>query len=102
VLAGTASPDAVAARGLGGRSDIDTSSIRALALLKQGKSKEAAAVFRGMSLRSDNITLRQKAVVVCVLAANSRPDQAELMGATLDASLLTTQEVEMIEQYLGR
>ena len=41
-------------------------------------------------------------MVVCVLAAKDEPEQAELMGATLDASLLTTQEVEMIEQYLGR
>ncbi|MBJ7259506.1 MAG: hypothetical protein JHD33_08195 [Chthoniobacterales bacterium] len=102
LVVGTASADAVAARGLGGRSDIDTCSIRALALLKQGKSKEAAAVFRGMSLRSDNITPRQKAVVVCLLAANGTPDQAELMGATLDAALLTTQEVAMVEKYLGR
>jgi hypothetical protein len=53
-------------------------------------------------LRSDTITPRQKAVVVCVLAAKGEPDQAELLGATLDASLLTSQEVEMIEQYLGR
>ncbi|MEY3481035.1 MAG: hypothetical protein RIQ71_1810 [Verrucomicrobiota bacterium] len=102
LVAGTASPDAVAARGLGARNDMDTCSIRALALLKQGKSNEAAAVFRGLSLRSDTITPRQKAVVVCVLAAKGEPEQAELMGATLDASLLTTQEVEMIEQYLGR
>jgi hypothetical protein len=66
-------------------------------VLKQGKSKEAAAVFRGMTLRSDHITPRKKAVVFCVLAANSGPDQAELVGATLDAALLTTEEVEMVE-----
>ena len=71
-------------------------------VLKQGKSKEAAAVFRGMTLRSDHITPRKKAVVFCVLAANSRPDQAELVGATLDAALLTTEEVEMVENYLDR
>jgi hypothetical protein len=41
-------------------------------------------------------------VVFCVLAANSRPDQAELVGATLDAALLTTEEVEMVENYLDR
>jgi hypothetical protein len=71
-------------------------------VLKQGKSKEAAAVFRGMTLRSDHITPRKKAVVICVLAANSRPDQAELVGAMLDAALLTTEEVEMVENYLDR
>jgi len=60
-------------------------------VLNQVKSKEAAAVFRGMALRSDQITPRQKAVVVCVLAANNKPGQAELMGATLDTALLTTQ-----------
>jgi len=102
LVAGTASPEVVAARTLGGSGDIDTRSIRALALLQQGKDKEAAAVFRGMSVRSDNITPRQKAVVVSVLAANGTPDQAELLGATLDATLLTKQEVKMVEQYLGR
>jgi hypothetical protein len=102
LVAGTASPTEVAARGLAAEGDADTRAVRALALLKQGKSNEAAAVFRGMSLRSDAITPRQKAVVVCVLAAKGEPEQAELMGATLDASLLTTQEVEMIEKYLGR
>ena len=102
LVAGTGSPTEVAARGLAAEGDTDTRTVRALALLKQGKSNEAAAVFRGLSLRSDTITPRQKAVVVCVLAAKGEPEQAELMGATLDASLLTTQEVEMIEQYLGR
>jgi len=102
LVAGTASPTEVAARGLAADGDIDTRTVRALALLKQGKTNEAAAVFRGLSLRSDAITPRQKAVVVCVLAAKGEPDQAELMGATLDASLLTKQEVEMIENYLGR
>lgn len=102
LVAGTASPEVVATRTLGGSGDIDTRSIRALALLQQGKDKEAAAVFRGMSVRSDNITPRQKAVVVSVLAANGTPDQAELLGATLDATLLTKQEVAMVEKYLGR
>jgi tetratricopeptide (TPR) repeat protein len=102
LVAGTASPTEVAARGLAAEGDTDTRTVRALALLKQGKSNEAAAVFRGLSLRSDTITPRQKAAVVCVLAAKGEPDQAELMGATLDASLLTKQEVAMVEKYLGR
>ena len=102
LVTGIAPPPTLAERAGAKPSDIDLCTIRAFALLKEGKSKEAVEIFQGMSLRSDQITPEQKAAVISVLAANGRLDQAEAMGATLDASGLTTQEVKMVEGYLGR
>lgn len=102
LVTGIAPPATLAERAGANPSDINLCTIRALALLKEGKSKEAVGIFEGMSLRSDQLTPEQKAAVVSVLAASGRLDQAEAMGATLDASALTTQEVQMVEGYLGR
>jgi len=101
LVTGIAPPPTLAERAGANPSDIDLCTIRAFALLKEGKSEEAVEIFQGMSLRSDHITPEQKAAVISVLAANGRLDQAEAMGATLDASGLTTQEVKMVEGYLG-
>lgn len=78
------------------------SSLYALALLKQNLPEKAVRVFDGMSVRSDRITPEQKAVVVSVLAANGRMDQAQAMASTLDVSMLTEQEAAMVNDYLQR
>lgn len=74
--------------------------VHALAVLKEGYPEKAVRIFDGLSVRSDQITPEQKAIVVSVLAANGRMDQAQAMASTLDPSLLTTQESEMVNGYL--
>lgn len=75
-------------------------SVYALAVLKEGYPEKAVRVFDGLSVRSDQISPEQKAIVVSVLAANGRMDQAQAMAATLDRAALTEQEVAMLEGYL--
>lgn len=74
--------------------------VHALALLREGLPDKAVRLFDGLSVRSDQITPEQKAIVVSVLAANSRVDQAQAMASTLDPALLTEQELTMVEAYL--
>jgi len=76
--------------------------VHALALLVSGFPEKAVQVFDGLSVRSDQISPEQKAIVICVLAANGRTEQAGAMGSTLDPDLLTTEEVAMVEGYLRR
>ena len=102
LITGAAPPSTPTARGLVPPRDLNLSTLRALALLKEGKEKEAVGLFEGMSVKSDQITPQQKLVLVCVLAANGRMDQAKAMGGTLDPSVLTTQEIKMVEEYLQR
>ncbi|MEI7865169.1 MAG: hypothetical protein WCI38_07325 [Chthoniobacterales bacterium] len=102
MITGAAPPSTPVARGQITANDIDLCSLRALALLKEGKEKEAVALFEGMSVTSDKITPQQKVVVVCVLAANGRMDQAKAMAGTLDPTILTKQEVQMVEEHLKR
>jgi tetratricopeptide (TPR) repeat protein len=75
--------------------------VHAFALLKEGFPDKAVRVFDGLSVRSDRITPEQKAILVSVLAANNRMDQAQAMASTLDPAALTLQEVEMIGQALS-
>jgi tetratricopeptide (TPR) repeat protein len=75
--------------------------VHALALLEEGFPDKAVRVFDGLSVRSDRITPEQKAILVCVLAANNRMDQAQAMASTLDPAALTLQEVELIARYFG-
>lgn len=74
--------------------------VYALALLREGLADKAVAVFDGLSVRSDRITPEQKVVVISVLAANGRMDQAQAMAMTLDGNGLTREEVEMVNGYL--
>jgi prolyl-tRNA editing enzyme YbaK/EbsC (Cys-tRNA(Pro) deacylase) len=69
--------------------------------LQEGFPDKAVAVFDGLSVRSDRITPEQKAIVVSVLAAAGRMDQAQAMASTLDTSMLTEQEAAMVNGYLG-
>jgi tetratricopeptide (TPR) repeat protein len=74
--------------------------VHALAVLQQGFPDKAVRVFDGLSVRSDLITPEQKAIVVSVLAAQGRMDQAQAMAATLIESELTREEVAMVGNYL--
>lgn len=74
--------------------------VHALAVLKEGYPDKAVHVFDGLSVRSDQITPEQKAVVVSVLAAAGRTDQAQAMASTLDENDLTREEIEMVNAYL--
>jgi len=96
-------------RGLGGEAwrmreedpdNFGRRAVHALAVLKEGFPDKAVRVFDGLSVRSDQITPEQKAVVVSVLAAAGRLDQAQAMAATLDENDLTREEVEMVKGYL--
>lgn len=72
----------------------------ALALLKEGREVEAVRVFDGLQVSSDRISPQDKAVVISVLAANRRFDQAQAMAMTLDTAGLTLQEVQMLNRWL--
>jgi tetratricopeptide (TPR) repeat protein len=74
--------------------------VHALAVLQEGYPEKAVRVFDGLSVRSDQITTEQKAIVVSVLAANGRMDQAQAMASTLDQNELTREEGEMVQRYL--
>lgn len=74
--------------------------VHALAVLQEGFPEKAVRVFDGLSVRSDQITPEQKAIVVSVLAANGRMDQAQAMASTLDENDLTREEAEMVNRYL--
>ena len=74
--------------------------VHALAVLQQGFPEKAVRVFDGLSVRSDLITPEQKAVVVSVLAAKGRMDQAQAMASTLNESELTREEAAMVSSYL--
>lgn len=96
-------------RGLGGEAwrmreeepdNFGRRAVHALAVLKEGFPDKAVRVFDGLSVRSDQITPEQKAVVVSVLAAAGRMDQAQAMASTLDENGLTREEVEMVKGYL--
>ena len=80
--------------------DFSRKAILAFALLQDGREVEAVRTFDGLEVRSDNITPQEKAVVVSVLAANNRMDQAEAMAMTLDRATLTVQENEMVNGYM--
>ncbi len=73
----------------------------ALALLKDGREVEAVRVFDGLQVSSDRISPQEKAIVISVLAANRRFDQAQAMAMTLDTADLTLQEAQMLGGYLG-
>lgn len=75
-------------------------SVYALAVLKEGFPEKAVRIFDGLSVRSDQITPEQKVILVSVLAANGRMDQAQAMASTLDLSVLTTQESDFVSRYL--
>jgi hypothetical protein len=96
-------------RGLGGEAwrmreeepdNFGRRAVHALAVLKEGFPDKAVRVFDGLSVRSDQITPEQKAVVVSVLAAAGRRDQAQAMAATLDENDLTREEAAMVNGYL--
>jgi tetratricopeptide (TPR) repeat protein len=74
--------------------------VHALAVLQEGFPEKAVRVFDGLSVRSDQITPEQKAIVVSVLAANGRLDQAQAMASTLDENDLTREEAAMVNGYL--
>ncbi len=74
--------------------------VHALAVLKEGHPDKAVAAFDDLSVRSDRITPQQKAIVVSVLAASGRMDQAQAMASTLDEADLTKQEIEMVTGYM--
>ena len=74
--------------------------VHALAVLQEGFPEKAVRVFDGLSVRSDQITPEQKAIVVSVLAANGRMDQAQAMASTLDENDLTREEAAMVNRYL--
>jgi len=74
--------------------------VHALAVLQEGFPDKAVRVFDGLSVRSDQITPEQKAIVVSVLAASGRMDQAQAMASTLDENALTREEVGMVNRYL--
>lgn len=80
--------------------DFPRKAILALALLKEGRRDEAVRVFEGLKVRSDRITPQEKAIVISVLAANRRFDQAQAMALTLNAADLTEQEVAMMAGFL--
>lgn len=80
--------------------DFARKALLALALLKENRAEEAVRVFDGLQVRSDQITPEQKAIVVSVLAANRRMDQAEAMAMTLGEAQLTAQEAGMVNGYL--
>lgn len=82
--------------------DFSCKTILAFALLRDARHVEAVRAFDGLEVRSDRINPQEKAVVVCVLAANGRMDQAEAMAMTLDRATLTLQEAEMVDGYLRR
>ncbi len=73
----------------------------ALALLKDGREVEAVRVFDGLQVSSDRISPQEKAIVISVLAANRRFDQAQAMAMTLDTADLSLQEAQMLNGYLG-
>jgi len=96
-------------RGLGGEAwrmreeepdNFGRRAVHALAVLQEGFPEKAVRVFDGLSVRSDQITPEQKAVVVSVLAANGRMDQAQAMASTLDENELTREEAAMVNSYL--
>jgi Tfp pilus assembly protein PilF len=74
--------------------------VHALAVLREGFPDKAVAVFDGLSVRSDQITPEHKAIVVSVLAAAGRLDQAQAMASTLDENDLTREEATMVNSYL--
>ena len=80
--------------------DFSRKTVLAFALLRDAREVEAVRAFDGLEVRSDRISPQEKAVVVCVLAANGRMDQAEAMALTLDRTALSVQEAEMVEGYL--
>ncbi len=80
--------------------DFSRKTVLAFALLRDAREVEAVRAFDGLEVRSDRISPQEKAVVVCVLAANGRMDQAEAMAMTLDRTALSVQEAEMVDGYL--
>lgn len=80
--------------------DFPRKAILALALLKGGRREEAVRVFDGLKVYSNRITPQEKVIIISVLAANHRFDQAQAMALTLNAADLTQQEVGMMAGFL--
>ena len=74
-----------------------TSHIAALALLRQGEIAQADALYDRLPLRK-NAPAGNKAIRVAILRKMNRPDQAEILAATIDASQLSPEGRAFIEK----
>lgn len=72
----------------------------ALALIKQGKGKEAMAVFNDMDIIVERLTPQYKAVVAAMFAATGEQDLALHLSRTIDPGALTEAEFSLIAPLL--
>jgi len=71
----------------------------ALALLQDGKKEEALKLFDGLSLESGQMNASQIAVVLAVLLANGKQEQADALAVALDPARLTREELDLVARF---
>jgi hypothetical protein len=71
----------------------------ALALLQDGQSEEALKLFDGLSLKSDQMNASQIAVMLAILSAGGRQEQAETLAVALDSGRLTREELDLVARF---
>jgi thioredoxin-like negative regulator of GroEL len=71
----------------------------ALALLQDGQKEEALKLFDGLSLKSDQMNASQIAVLLAVLSANGKQEQADALAVALDPARLTREELDLVARF---
>lgn len=71
----------------------------ALALLQDGQKDGALKLFDGLSLKSDQMNASQIAVLLAVLSANGKQEEADALAVALDPARLTREELDLVARF---